>query len=120
MANNQNEIDVRRVVRVVLEHWYWFAIGVAAFVLLGTAYYLRKAPDWTTDTSIMLRQKDVEANPMASLSMLGLTGNQAAEDEVVVLESRGLLYQAIDALNLWDACAKKTVCVGKASSAILR
>ena len=107
MANNQNEIDVRRVVRVVLEHWYWFAIGVAAFVLLGTAYYLRKAPDWTTDTSIMLRQKDVEANPMASLSMLGLTGNQAAEDEVVVLESRGLLYQAIDALNLWDACAKK-------------
>ncbi len=107
MANNQNEIDVRRVVRIVLEHWYWFAIGVAAFVLLGTAYYLRKAPDWTTDTSIMLRQKDVEANPMASLSMLGLTGNQAAEDEVVVLESRGLLYQAIDALNLWDACAKK-------------
>ena len=107
MANNQNEIDIRKVVRIVLEHWWWFAIGVGVFVLLGTAYYLRKAPNWTTDTSIMLRQKDVEANPMANISMLGLAGNQAAEDEVVVLESRGLLYQAIDALNIWDANAKK-------------
>ena len=107
METKTNEIDIRKVVRVVLEHWWWFAIGVGVFVLLGMAYYLRKAPNWTTDTCIMLRQKDVEANPMASLSLLGLTGNQAAEDEVVVLESRGLLYQAIDALNLWDASAKK-------------
>ena len=107
MANNQKEIDIRKVVRVVVDHWWWFAIGVAFFVGLGTAYYLRKAPKWTTDASIMLRQKDVDANPLASLSMLGLSGNQAAEDEVVVLESRGLLHQAIDALNLWDACAKR-------------
>ena len=107
MANNQKEIDIRKVVRVVVDHWWWFAIGVAFFVCLGTAYYLRKAPKWTTDASIMLRQKDVDANPLASLSMLGLSGNQAAEDEVVVLESRGLLHQAIDALNLWDACAKR-------------
>jgi capsular exopolysaccharide synthesis family protein len=107
METKTNEIDIRKVVRVVLEHWWWFAIGVAFFVLSGMAYVLMKAPKWTTDTCIMLRQKDVEANPMASLSLLGLTGNQAAEDEVVVLESRGLLYQAIDALNLWDANAKK-------------
>ena len=107
MANNQKEIDIRKVVRVVVDHWWWFAAGVVFFVGLGTAYYLRKAPKWTTDASIMLRQKDVDANPLASLSMLGLSGNQAAEDEVVVLESRGLLHQAIDALNLWDACAKR-------------
>jgi len=107
MANNQKEIDIRKVVRVVVDHWLWFAVGVVFFVGLGMAYYLRKAPKWTTDASIMLRQKDVDANPLASLSMLGLSGNQAAEDEVVVLESRGLLHQAIDALNLWDACAKR-------------
>lgn len=107
MANNQKEIDIRKVVRVVVDHWLWFAAGVVFFVGLGMAYYLRKAPKWTTDASIMLRQKDVDANPLASLSMLGLSGNQAAEDEVVVLESRGLLHQAIDALNLWDACAKR-------------
>ena len=107
-TNNQNqEIDIRKIVRIAMEHWWLFAAGIVFFVSMGVAYYLRKAPKWTTDTSIMLRQKDMEANPMASLTMLGLAGNQAAEDEVVVLESRGLLHQAIDALDLWDACAKR-------------
>lgn len=107
MNQNTNEIDVRKVLRVAKEHWWWFVASVAVCVLLGTAYYLRKAPRWTTDASIMLRQKDPMGDQLASLSMLGLSGNTAAEDEVVVLASRGLLCQAIDALNLWDASAKR-------------
>ena len=104
--NTTNEIDLRKVVRIVLEHWWWFAIGVAFFVLLGSAYYLRKSPKWTTDASIMLRQRnDAISGSIEAFSMLGLTGNIAAEDEVVVLSSRGLLYQSIDALNLWEASA---------------
>jgi capsular exopolysaccharide synthesis family protein len=94
-------------VRVVLEHWWWFAIGVVICCGLGFAYYLRKAPTWTTDAAIMLRQKDA-ASGMEAFAMLGLTGNQAAEDEVVVLSSRGLLYQAVDALNLWEDNAKRS------------
>ena len=100
------EIDIRKIVRVAMEHWWWFAASVAFFVLLGTAYFLRKSPVWRTDASIMLRQKD-GSDQMNALSMLGLSGNQAAEDEVVVLASRGLLAQSIDALNLWEDCAVK-------------
>lgn len=102
--NRNNEIDVRKIVRIVTEKWYWFAIGVGLFVLLGTAYYLRKAPDWTTDASIVLRQKDGGlGDQLGSLAMLGLGGNTAAEDEVVVLSSRGLVTQSLDALNLWES-----------------
>lgn len=108
MENNTNDIDVRKIIRVVLEHWWWFAIGVAFFVLLGLAYFLRKTPVWTTDASIMLRQKDGFGSSMEAFSMLGLTGNQAAEDEVIVLASRGLLTQAIDALDIWDAHAVRS------------
>ena len=107
MAQNTNEIDIRKIVRVVKEHWWWFVASVAVCLLLGTAYFVRKAPRWTTDASIMLRQKDALGDQLSSLSMLGLSANTAAEDEVVVLASRGLLYQAIDALNLWDASAKR-------------
>ncbi len=107
MEQKNQEIDVRKIVRVTLDHWWWFAASVAFFVLLGTAYFLRKSPKWRTDAAIMLRQKD-GADQMNALSMLGLTGNQAAEDEVVVLASRGLLAQSIDALNLWDACAVRS------------
>ncbi len=104
---NVNEIDVRKIVRVVIEHWWWFAVGVGFFLLLGVAYLVRKTPTWTTDAAIMLRQNDGAWEGTEALTMLGLTGNTAAEDEVVVLSSRGLLYQAIDALNIWDASSKK-------------
>ena len=102
MENNQNEIDVRKVVRVVWEHWWWFAIGVAFFLLLGIAYYVRKSPSWTTDASIMLRQGDMMSEKMDPMAMLGLGGNAQTEDELVVFSSRGLIAQSIDALNLWE------------------
>ena len=107
MQNQTNEIDMRKIVRVVWEHWWWFFIGVGICVTLGLGYYLRKAPEWTTDAAIMLRQKDMMGSQIEAFSMLGLTGNQAAEDEVVVMSSRGLLYQAIDALNIWDTNSKR-------------
>lgn len=102
MENNQNEIDVRKVVRVVLEHWWWFAIGVVFFLMLGIAYYVRKSPSWTTDASIMLRQGDMMSEKMDPMAMLGLGGNAQTEDELVVFSSRGLIAQSIDALNLWE------------------
>ena len=105
--NKSNEIDVRKILRIIVEHWWWFVLGVAACTMLGVAYYLRKAPQWTTDASVVLRQKEGSGTSLDALSMLGLSGNRAAEDEVVVLSSRGLLYQAIDALNLWDAPSKR-------------
>ena len=107
MENKSNEIDVRKILRIIVEHWWWFVLGVAACTMLGVAYYLRKAPQWTTDASVVLRQKEGSRTSLDALSMLGLSGNRAAEDEVVVLSSRGLLYQAIDALNLWDAPSKR-------------
>ena len=100
--NKNNEIDVRKVLRVVTEHWWWFAVCVAGFILLGIAYYLRKTPVWITDASIALRQKDALGDQMEAFSLLGLTGNSAAEDEVVVLSSRGLISQSLDALDLWE------------------
>ena len=120
MENNKtNEIDIRKIVRLVAERWWWFVLGVVFFCVLGTLYYLRKTPKWTTDATIALRQKNNEGSPIEALSMLGLSGNSAAEDEVVVLSSRGLLYQAIDALNLWDTNVKAAG-DGKVSSVIRR
>lgn len=109
MEQNQNiqEIDVRKIVRVVSEHWWWFAAGIAFFMLLGTLYYLRKTPLWTTDASIVLRQNDGMSEHFNPMAVLGLNANTEAEDEVAVLSSRGLMYQSLDALNLWDYNYKK-------------
>ena len=105
--NTANEVDVRKILHIALEHWWWFVIGVVICLLLGVAYYMRKTPTWTTDASIMLRQSEGAGSGFDAMSLLGIAGNQAAEDEVVVLSSRGLLYQSIDALNLWEEYSVK-------------
>ena len=99
-----NEIDLRKIVRLAIEHWWWFLVGVAVCLTMGILYYLRKAPVWTTDASIVLRQGDGLGESVlgGGLSLLGLTGNAAAEDEVAVLQSRGLIEQSIDALDQWE------------------
>lgn len=108
MENKTNEIDVRKIVRVVIEHWWWFAFSVLLCVGIGVVRFMRKTPNWKTDATIALRQKDGDVSQMDAFSMLGLSGNKAAEDEVVVLSSRGLIYQAVDALNLWEDNSKKS------------
>ena len=105
-TNNQ-EIDIRRIVIICLQHWYWFLIGLVLCGAAGLFYYLRTTPKYQTQGAIMLRQKnDTQLFSNAAsgaLDMLGISMNGAVEDEVQVLMSRDLMYQAIDALNLWQS-----------------
>ena len=102
--NNNNEIDVRKIFREIADHWCWFVIGLVLCCGLGVWHLVRTTPKMTTQASIMLRQKgeDNLMGQLEALSMLGLTGNGVSQDEVVVLHSRDLMYQACDALDLWQ------------------
>ena len=101
---NNNEIDIRKICRDVLAHWWWFVVGVVLCCGLGVLYMVGTTPRLTTQGAIMLRQKGDESltGQLESLSMLGLGNNGAAGDEVVVLRSRDLMHQALDALDLWN------------------
>lgn len=100
--NQNNEIDIRKIVRVVLEHWWWFVIGVSVFVGMGLLYYYRTTPKLKTDASIVLRLQEMTGNKLGALSLLGMTAGSGTSDEVIVLSSRGLMAQSLDALNLWE------------------
>lgn len=99
------EIDLRKILRLVLQKWYWFLIGLVAFVLLGVWYLVRTTPKVTTQASIMLRQRDegLGAGTLDQMSMLGIGGNRTAEDELVVLSSKDLMLQAINQLDLMES-----------------
>ena len=103
--NKNNEIDIRRVLRLVLQKWYWFLIGLVVMVLLGVCYLVRTTPKVTTQASIMLRQRDesLGTGQLDQLSMLGIGGNKTAEDELVVLSSKDLMLQVIEQLDIMDS-----------------
>ncbi len=109
MENQKNnEIDIRKIVKLAVGKWYWFLAGVVICVGLGVLYIMRKTPKVTTEASIMLRQKDQGlGGKMNQLEMLGLSGNMAAEDELVVLNSKDLMLQVIEKLDLWDESSVK-------------
>ena len=99
---SNQEIDVRKVVRIVLEHWWWFAIGIVLFVALGILHYFRKPEQWTTDASVVLRLEEMSGNKLDPLAMFGMSANSATDDEVVVMSSRGLMAQALEAQGLYE------------------
>lgn len=102
-SDHSNEIDIRRVLNIALGHWYWFLIGVVLSVGMGVLYIFRTTTKFSTQAAVMLRQgaDDRLSGQIESLSLLGLSGNSDASDAVVVLSSRDLMYQALDALDLW-------------------
>lgn len=109
MANqNIEEIDLRKIMRIVLEHWWWFVIGVVLFVGLGLLRYFRTAATWTTDASVVLRLQEMTGNKLDPMAFLGITSKAETDDEVAVMSSRGLMAQSLDALDLWETSFVKS------------
>lgn len=99
---NNQEIDIRKIVRIVLEHWYWFAIGIVVCVALGLLRYFRTPVSMKTDASVVLHLQEMTGNKLDPLSLLGVSANSETDDEVVVMSSRGLMAQALEAQGLYE------------------
>lgn len=41
---NNNEIDIRKICRDVLAHWWWFVVGVVLCCGLGVLYMVGTTP----------------------------------------------------------------------------
>lgn len=99
---NNQDIDIRKIIRVLLEHWWWFAIGLTVCVGLGLLSYFRTTPIWKTDASVVLRLNEMTGNKLDPLSLIGMSNGSDTEDEVTVMSSRGLIGQTLKALNLYE------------------
>lgn len=102
MENLSNELDLRKILRMFIEHWWWFVVSAVICVGVGIFHYVREVPTWQTDASIVLRLQDMGGGQLDALSLLGMAANPATKDEVQVLSSRGLMAQSLDALHLWE------------------
>ncbi len=102
--NNSNDtIDVREIIIKCLKNWYWFVISVVLCVGLAVLYYFSTTPKYMISSTIMIR--DVEEGlgdmlPSGLGSLIGVGGGAGSvEDELEIVNSRSVMYQAIKNTN---------------------
>lgn len=105
MATSSDKVDFSRMRYEIRRHWWWFIIAFVAAMTLATVYMLKNNPEFKFHADIMVEQKDNGvmsggmAQMMRSFSM-GTFGGGSVDDELVVLQSRSLLCEAINKLGL--------------------
>lgn len=108
MAQENNSIDIKKLLLKVLKNWYWFFISGIIVGALCLLYYFSTTPKYQIEAAIMLRQENGKANTAGSgaiaalgaLSDLGLGGNKSIDDEIAIIRSRGLMRQAVVEMGL--------------------
>ncbi len=102
--NTMVEVDLRKWVLCALRHWYWFVIGVVLCCGLGVVYLLRTNPKMTTSASMQIRDAKQGLSlggASSALSLLGISGGTEVDDEILILQSRDLMAQVLNDLDLW-------------------
>ena len=109
MAQEMQEIDVRRWISRILKNWYWFVISSVIMGGFGILHYFSTTYKFTVDSEIILRETDATSMlPQADLmNMLGFGGGKAIADEMLVLNSRDLMQKVIDEMGLQTEYRKR-------------
>ena len=108
MAQENQEIDIRKWVIRILKNWYWFVLSCALCCALGLYKYFSSTKKYQVDAKIMIRPSEAETNPRGELmSMMGWGNTKNIEDEVVIMTSRDMFLNLVSDLNLQTAYRKK-------------
>ena len=102
--NTMVEIDLRKWVVYAWRHWYWFVIGVVLCGGLGVLYLVNSNPKMTTSASLQIRDAKQGlslSGASSALSLLGISGVTEVDDEILILQSRDLMSQVLNDLDLW-------------------
>lgn len=105
MATSSDKVDFSRLRYEMRKHWWWFIIAFVVAMTLATVYMLKNNPEFKFHSDLMVEQEDKGmmgggmAQMMRSFSM-GSFGGGSVDDELVVLQSRSLLCEAINKLGL--------------------
>ena len=109
MENQETTIDIKDLIKKVLQKWHWFVISCAIFGVFGIAYYLYSVSKYQVDAIFQIRSSEESFTlPGADmLQMFGLGGSKQIEDEINIITSRDLLIQTIHELDIQTTYLKR-------------
>ena len=95
-------ITLHDILRMVIANWYWFALSMIVCVALGY-FYLASTPRIYSRTATILikdSRKGGDIEMTAFNDLAGLQSRRNVDNEVFILQSRRLMAEVIDRLNL--------------------
>lgn len=98
-AGNHEEIDIRRLLGILLDHKKWVMASVLGFALIGILYASLATPIYRADALVQIESDSPGNNPLQEVTSL-LGEKPPTLSEIEIIRSRMVLGQAVDLLNL--------------------
>lgn len=107
MTSNNSQNNSINFVELFHEYkskWYYFAISIFIFLVIGVAYALIKKPVYNVHASVLISTEDQSggANQMMKQFNMGdmFGGNSTVDDELAVMASHAVLRSTVEELGL--------------------
>ncbi|RKR81081.1 capsular exopolysaccharide synthesis family protein [Mucilaginibacter gracilis] len=104
--NDDDVIDFKQIISVVIKHWYLFVLSIAICSVLAFVYAYYASAEWSASAKILV--DDSKNNPSSAASASGLGSDfgslfnvkSSADNEVQILKSRSLMENTVKQLQL--------------------
>lgn len=102
-ANNDvSVISLHDIIRITILNWYWFVISIAVCLTVGYLYVASTPKIYNRTATILVKdsRKGGDTDLASFSDMAGLTARRNVDNEIYVLQSRRLMCDVVQKLNL--------------------
>ena len=108
-ATTENEniarrsVTFREVFNRSIRKWYWLVISVVIFIGAGVFYLLSTPPTYHREATVLIkdaRRGSAASELSAFADIAGISTRRSVDNELYVLQSRRLMLEVVDRLNL--------------------
>ena len=98
---NEGGITLRDIVELIFDNWYWIVLSVAVCVSIAWIYLAMQTPLYKRSAVMLVKAENKSNNDMLALMELngGISGS-GVENEIYILQSRQLMREVVERLNL--------------------
>lgn len=96
------EIDLKQLIFIFLNKWYWFALSVLIMLIAGYLYLKIQTPAYEAKSSVLIKQEQKAPEEMFLLQDIGFnTGKNNIDNEIGTFKSPDMVAKVVTALELY-------------------
>lgn len=102
--NREQEIDIRRILFILISKWYWFLISIIVFLAIAFLYLKWERPVYQAKMSVLVKSEQNNQGEQFLLQDLGfMSGKNNIDDEIGVFKSPDLMTKVVTSLDLYTS-----------------